>query len=1156
MSTTATSAEDERRNLYFASLCEQLYNPKSPEERIQVQKLLEKSFPTFSDTASSNPAPISTPDQPSFVINNPTDTANALRMLLESSPNPYVQSFCLSRLKQLVQAQFSIFDQETKVQLRSFLLNYAFMHPDLLPFIISQLASVLAIITLMGWADIEQYRQVYEYIHQFIQASIDHRIVGMQILSIMIQDMNPPSFVRSTSKFRKAAGEFRDTQLFKICETAFKTLEELINHTVAFTNPNQEQRLQEAALNLLIKCFSYDFNGTSADESGEDVGLIHIPSSWRSLFENPDFLKTLYKAYSQFQPPISSKVMECLVLVSAVRKTLFSDQQLRSDFIVGVMQGIREIIMTSQGLNDVDNYNEFCRLLFRFRATVPMNEMVEKTGFIEWIELIADFSLRAFQSWKFAPNTSMYVLGFWSKMIQSTSYYQQLGNQALEKLEAISVELVRAYISTSIEAVPVRIDEGLDDPLENEEQLLESMNMLGHIAHCKYEGATTTLMQMFDPITVQYQELITQATQNTVTNMEAFKEALEVIETKFAWLVYIMASFVGNRTAYLNSEDLDKLDSEITTKVLQLMNVQQSLQSQHGNAFMNDKLDLAFIYFFSQFKKSYMSEANGREIYAKLTQVFGISDQISMLDMIMRKIVSNLQYWANNEQLIRRTLELFNELASGYGASKNLRKIETTQLILQNHMDSQFAFCQTNDDKQNENRIVYFQVLCKLLFAEDNVDEKTFVEFMKPFDLRFNDLGPLDSVESFRQESTRRNLRDIFIDMYGFISPIQARRHFVLFFDWFYDSYSSVLLRAIEAWSPDPIVNPLLLFYGELVHNKSQRLNFEISSTNGILMFKDASQIICSFGQGLLKQPLISYNESQKYEYKYKAIASCFNILSRSLGGRYVNFGVLWLYQDKAINDALEMVIQLMLNIPLEDLLAYPKLALSYFQMLDELAREQLMELPTISPEAFVYLMQACEQGIESSDTIVRSHACSAVFSICSFAIKETEKAEIQRDTVTSSSSPTASHNNLSTRRQRRSSAFLQQQQQQHSQQSHWIVNYLQQFPQTLPTLLACIFHLILFEDNSDQWTLSRPLYALMLLQRDYAFKYTNAVIEQQLPERRTFVTNALNNLLDGVEWTLSAKDRERFTHNISGFRRVLNLNNVVLTPLSSPPPF
>jgi exportin-7 len=100
---------------------------------------------------------------------------------------------------------------------------------------------------------------------------------------------------------------------------------------------------------------------------------------------------------------------------------------------------------------------------------------------------------------------------------------------------------------TSIDSVPTRIDEGLDDPLENEESIAETLNMLGQIAHCKYDASSTALINLFDPITVQYQELITQAS-NNMTNHDTFREALEIIENKFAWLVYIMASYVGNRS--------------------------------------------------------------------------------------------------------------------------------------------------------------------------------------------------------------------------------------------------------------------------------------------------------------------------------------------------------------------------------------------------------------------------------------------------------------------------------------------------------------------------------------------------------------------------------------------------------------------------------
>lgn len=117
------SQQDERIQ-YCVALCDQLYNPKTTQERTQAQTILEYLFPTFSGEAgngiamASSPPPAGMENRPTFVIASPTDTASALRALLENSPNPYVQTFCLARLKQLALAQFSLFSDDTKIQLR------------------------------------------------------------------------------------------------------------------------------------------------------------------------------------------------------------------------------------------------------------------------------------------------------------------------------------------------------------------------------------------------------------------------------------------------------------------------------------------------------------------------------------------------------------------------------------------------------------------------------------------------------------------------------------------------------------------------------------------------------------------------------------------------------------------------------------------------------------------------------------------------------------------------------------------------------------------------------------------------------------------------------------------------------------------------------
>ena len=39
--------------------------------------------------------------------------------------------------------------------------------------------------------------------------------------------------------------------------------------------------------------------------------------------------------------------------------------------------------------------------------------------------------------------------------------------------------------------------------------------------------------------------------------------------------------------------------------------------------------------------------------------------------------------------------------------------------------------------------------------------------------------------------------------------------------------------------------------------------------------------------------------------------------------------------------------------------------------------------------------------------------------------------------------------------------------------------------------------------------------------------------------------------MTEGIDWNLSIKDRERFSQNVSAFRRELTMSNIVLIPVS-----
>ena len=91
--------------------------------------------------------------------------------------------------------------------------------------------------------------------------------------------------------------------------------------------------------------------------------------------------------------------MECLVLITSVRRGLWNSSSERTKFLASLLQGTSRIILASQGMHDTNNYNEFCRLLYRFRAATTINEMVEKPGYLEWLRVVADFTVKAIKSW-------------------------------------------------------------------------------------------------------------------------------------------------------------------------------------------------------------------------------------------------------------------------------------------------------------------------------------------------------------------------------------------------------------------------------------------------------------------------------------------------------------------------------------------------------------------------------------------------------------------------------------------------------------------------------------------------------------------------------------------------------------------------------------
>merc|ERR1712179_869837 len=97
------------------------------------------------------------------------------------------------------------------------------------------------------------------------------------------------------------------------------------------------------------------------------------------------------------------------------------------------------------------------------------------------------------------------------------------------------------------------------------------------------------------------------------------------------------------------------------------------------------------------------------------------------------------------------------------------------------------------------------------------------------------------------------------------------------------------------------------------------------------------------------------------------------------------------------------------------------------------------------------------------------------------------------------------------------------------------LVAVIKMRPEILQQMLQTVLNIIIFEDCRNQWSMSRPLLGLILLNEDYFQQLRDQVIQRQLSRIQL---SKIKNLMEGVKRELSTLNRDRFTQNLSVFRR------------------
>ncbi|OXB62762.1 hypothetical protein ASZ78_010829 [Callipepla squamata] len=106
------------------------------------------------------------------------------------------------------------------------------------------------------------------------------------------------------------------------------------------------------------------------------------------------------------------------------------------------------------------------------------------------------------------------------------------------------------------------------------------------------------------------------------------------------------------------------------------------------------------------------------------------------------------------------------------------------------------------------------------LHADSREDEDQYEQFMLPLTAAFETVAQMFSTNTFNEQEAKRTLVGLVRDLRGIAFAFNAKTSFMMLFEWM-----------------------------------SQRLQFDVSSPNGILLFRETSKMMTTYGACIPSTP-------------------------------------------------------------------------------------------------------------------------------------------------------------------------------------------------------------------------------------------------------------------------------------------------------------
>eukprot|EP00960_Hanusia_phi_P030461 748639-Hanusia_phi.AAC.3 len=917
-----------------------------------------------------------------------------LQYILDHSTSHYAQAVACNSLSLLVTNNWNE-KMIPYTEIKNYALSFLFAHasdPNCPPFVKQGMVRLFSRVCRLCRVSNGPDCAIMNDLSKMFETSVEHFILGMRILLDYVEEI--------VAKSGEVSFLHRRMFFYSDLTTILKFALESVRKYFSNMSSENDKMLLNSSLELTVRCLSSPDADRTYDKDEMDLGRGLILAKWSPFITQMELIDMFIVMYGSLDAPISTRALTILLFISSLRPGMYRSIADFQNATKGIIMGIGQILKNRKDLDHPDNLDIFCRFLSEFGQVCIVWKYLPKNECNQFIEMASSLTLAILRELEPPANSVYHLLHFWCRLAVSEmgrgrssprSPELQIVHEEIQEaedslgdlydvLERTLPAIVYTYITGRIECISAAASGGADNPLEDVDSLENQLELIPILCTIRYEKIGAQLFEMIDHFSNLYEAAFSSSNQVQV----------EVLEMQIAWMIRLCSAIVGGhytvRAGSFRSFDINPIiettlqegeelvDAELIGKVFRLMMlIQRRISVSNTQDKCDYRLELAVLTFLEKLKLGLLyvdrtlseqkEESTSipeylpsflrrlvirrpkpiltQEMHIEIFKRIGFNDHMEVINMMISKLLENLQVWGHNSMVIKETLHLLGIIihgTSGEGTLSMLLEIDTIKRLMKNHAAVSSSFL--NYPANAKNRTMYYLTITQLFLLEEDDAEASgsFETFLEP---TITTLVQLKNTANLRTDEARFAIIGVSRDLRGITCATDTKLFHVLF-DMMFPACQGVFARCLECWADDPAVCiAVLKMWMEIASNARNRISFDAGIPAGLVVFKEMALTIIVYCRYLLsKGP--STGGMDPYNHRYKCIGICMLSMTLALSGEYVGFGAFSMYGDSVVEDVFKVLVQVGLSIPQNDILAYHKVAISFYSCIEAMFKHAI----------------------------------------------------------------------------------------------------------------------------------------------------------------------------------------------------------------------